>query len=820
MWTYRILKTPWTDRVPNEEVLRRVGRNRQLLTSTKRRKLEYQVHILRNDKYNLLQLILNGKIEGKHRIGRKTMSWLWNLRHWTGMSAGDLIVVSRDVAFNEELKSKEKRLNLDLEIDEANEEEHKDCNEDVAFNEEVKSKEKRLNLDLEIDEANEEEHKDCNEQFQALEAPSEGPFEDKQRDPKYFTLRIKDKDVAVSIDRLKPAYLKSDQVVYEANSEQSTSTKPKVSQPLIPQQEENELSVDCGYSGEMLAIQLRDRFATGLNHKGLEIELKQRWTELKAVEKGEEREVHFASRLVHASVYDDESKIERVWDLETVGIKDDRRYQVAPLKERDEDTMTLPRLELKAGPDATFYPKFYLCSQNGQSRRWKFACLHNYVLITFCLRFLFNFVDSAAVLLAARLQHFLRKVLTIKISETVCWTDLQITIHWIKGDPSNWKPYVANRLREIQTLTNNTQGWYHCPGSDNPADLLTRGITANVLIQSKLYDILNVRVVAYMLRFLNNAKRKRDKTVGDLTSDELEAFELHLRKQCQCHEYAKKIPYLKGCGVIKHDSNVLTLNPFLDDIGLLCVGGRLQNHYGDYNVKHPVTLRGAIPFAPLPKDCITKAKAFQATGLDFAGPLYVKENKREKVYIFLFTCAVTRAIHLELVSNLNTETSLLALGEFMARRGVPQIIYSDNAKTFKRLAGDFQELSNIMESEDIRRLATNFRIKWKFILERAAWWGGFWESLVRNVKTALKASVGRFLLNRDQSSTLITEIEAKINGRPLTYITDDHDELLPLTPSHVLIGYGETTVPQILRKADGNELRKQRRQRMQAMDHF
>ncbi|KAF2892544.1 hypothetical protein ILUMI_13629 [Ignelater luminosus] len=220
------------------------------------------------------------------------------------------------------------------------------------------------------------------------------------------------------------------------------------------------------------------------------------------------------------------------------------------------------------------------------------------------------------------------------------------------------------------------------------------------------------------------------------------------------------------------------------------------------------------------KNRITKAKAFQVTGLDFAGPLYVKENKREKGYVILFTCDVTRAIQFELDSNLRTETSLLALRRFMARRGVPQIIYSDNAKTFKRLAGDFRELGNIVESEDIRRLAANFRIKWKFIVERPAWWGGFWERLVRSVKTALKASVGRFLLNRDQLSTLIIKIEATINGRPLTYITDDPDELLPLTPSHLLIGYAEATVPQILRKAVGNELRKQCRQRMQATDYF
>lgn len=84
----------------------------------------------------------------------------------------------------------------------------------------------------------------------------------------------------------------------------------------------------------------------------------------------------------------------------------------------------------------------------------------------------------------------------------------------------------------------------------------------------------------------------------------------------------------------------------------------------------------------------------------------------------------------------------------------------------------------------------------------------------------MKAAVGRYLLNKDQLSTLITVIEATINGRPLTYIADNPNEPLPLKPSHFLIGYGETTIPQVPRQTDGNELRKQWRQRMQAADYF
>ena len=86
--------------------------------------------------------------------------------------------------------------------------------------------------------------------------------------------------------------------------------------------------------------------------------------------------------------------------------------------------------------------------------------------------------------------------------------------------------------------------------------------------------------------------------------------------------------------------------------------------------------------APLPEDRIKPAPPFTNVGLDFAGPLYLKDSD-EKVYICLFTCAVTRAVHLELVCDMTTERFLLALRRMIARRGMCSIIWSDNAKTFK-----------------------------------------------------------------------------------------------------------------------------------------
>lgn len=98
MWVYRrILKIPWTAKIRNEEVLRRINKDRQLFDTIKKRKTAYFGHIMRNEKYNFLQLIIEGKIEGRRGIGRKKMSWLRNIRQWTGLhNIQTLIHTARD----------------------------------------------------------------------------------------------------------------------------------------------------------------------------------------------------------------------------------------------------------------------------------------------------------------------------------------------------------------------------------------------------------------------------------------------------------------------------------------------------------------------------------------------------------------------------------------------------------------------------------------------------------------------------------------------------------------------------------------------------
>ncbi|GFX07394.1 integrase catalytic domain-containing protein [Trichonephila clavipes] len=163
-------------------------------------------------------------------------------------------------------------------------------------------------------------------------------------------------------------------------------------------------------------------------------------------------------------------------------------------------------------------------------------------------------------------------------------------------------------------------------------------------------------------------------------------------------------------------------------------------------------------------------------GIDIAGPLFLKTG--EKVWITLFTCAVYRALHIELVNALSSDAFLLALRRFIARRGRPRIIYCDNGTNFR---GAFNDLAKL-DWHKISRETSTQKIVWKFIPPTAAWWRGWWERLVRIIKELLRRSLGKSIL-----STAICDCEFLINSRPLDYISENPQELIPLTPAMFLI---------------------------------
>ncbi|GFX56259.1 integrase catalytic domain-containing protein [Trichonephila clavipes] len=144
------------------------------------------------------------------------------------------------------------------------------------------------------------------------------------------------------------------------------------------------------------------------------------------------------------------------------------------------------------------------------------------------------------------------------------------------------------------------------------------------------------------------------------------------------------------------------------------------------------------------------------------------------------------------MSDMSTKCFLLALRRFLARIGNCKVIYSDNARTFKAAETELAYFSNILKDSEFQNFVADKGIHWKFIVERAPWWGGFYECLVKTIKNPLRKILGRALLTFEELSTILSEVEVIVNHRPLTYVENVPGEPEPLTPAHFLeLGYGD-----------------------------
>lgn len=182
------------------------------------------------------------------------------------------------------------------------------------------------------------------------------------------------------------------------------------------------------------------------------------------------------------------------------------------------------------------------------------------------------------------------------------------------------------------------------------------------------------------------------------------------------------------------------------------------------------------PEAPLPENRVRDTAVFEVVGIDLGGPLCLLDE--EKSWFVIFTCAVYRAMHLELIKSLSTDGFIQALRRFIARRGRPEVVYTDNGTNFVGT----ENLMKRLDWEEISKHTSARRIKWIFNPPSAPWWGGWWERLVAMVKQLLRRNLGRRILDYEEMNTILCDCEQVINSRPLTYLTEDPDELIALTP--------------------------------------
>ena len=179
---------------------------------------------------------------------------------------------------------------------------------------------------------------------------------------------------------------------------------------------------------------------------------------------------------------------------------------------------------------------------------------------------------------------------------------------------------------------------------------------------------------------------------------------------------------------------------------------------------------------------------FSYVGVDYFGPYFVKRGRVQMTrYGCLFTCLKIRAVHIEVVHSLDTDSFINALQRFMSRRGQVKMLQSDNATNF---VGAEKELRVAVEGWNTNRIGNFLRqnsIQWCFNPPAASHMGGVWERQIRSVRRIRSALMKEQVVDDESLCTLFCIVESVINNRPLTTVSDDHRDQDPLTPNHLLL---------------------------------
>ncbi len=569
-------------------------------------------------------------------------------------------------------------------------------------------------------------------------------------------------------------------------------------------------------------------------------------------------------------------------------------------------------------------------------------------------------LELTASLIGCRLLKTVREALDKPDMKAVLWSDSMITCMWLRKPSDSWKEFIANRVKEIHSLSHEVE-FRFIPGKQNPADLATRGITAAEFIESKAWlhgpdwlvedrakwpeepfattdeeqEALNeakltfstepwlhqfeeypgekakgaegvhrealanwlvadleaeptivaaakkeahgaeedpiaylkkrfsdwgllLRVTAYLLR-LSRGRLAIEHQSQEVDPKLVQPSELVMARnfwvgQMQKECFQSTLNALKKKKSLDKRNKLKGLLPFVDDEGLLRVGGRLQHSDLPEEARHPLiiprkhkltellirnvheeayhagpdwtlyhvrqmywlllgrkTVLSALKscilckrwraslaqqaMAPLPAVRTREALPFEKIGLDFAGPCYVirDQNKQDdqetKNWIALFVCMVTRAVHVEVVSDVTAEAFLRAFRRFCARRGIPVELWSDNARTFEKANKELMELWTMQEMNKVFKMVSDQGCSWRFNTPSAPWQGGVFERLVKLIKDPLKKIISTTVVTHDELVTWVTEIEGIVNGRPLSSVTENCEDTLPISPNMLLWGH-------------------------------
>ena len=512
-------------------------------------------------------------------------------------------------------------------------------------------------------------------------------------------------------------------------------------------------------------------------------------------------------------------------------------------------------------------------------------------------------LELQAAVLASRLYKTILEELTIEIDDVIFMTDSMISLSWIRNRARTFKTFVATRVGEIQSNTDPSK-WRHISGEDNIADVLSRGLKASelngswengpdflrqqrqqwpeevkvessspdadfekerrretmVLAASQSCDVVDykrfsswrklVRVTALVLKFVKklkaNLRNKAKETNEGLTPTEIEEGEMYIIKSVQ-----KSLKARIEKGELK------SLSPFIDDNGVIRVGGRIDRAIASFEQKHPVLLPYGHPvsmlitrhvhenghsgvaatmakirlkywilrghklaktvkyrctrcrvfqhkteiqeMAELPKERLAlNTPPFHFTSCDYFGPLSVRvgRNKTAKYYGVIFTCLNTRAVHLELAVDCSTMEFLQVLRRFFSIRGQPAMILSDNGTQFVGAERELRKMTEGLSTDELKEFCAEKGTRWKFVTPGAPHQNGCAESLVKSCKHALRKAIGEQVLTPFELYTCLLEVGNLVNQRPIGRIPTDPDDGSYISPNDMILGRASGNVAQ------------------------
>ncbi|XP_058817668.1 uncharacterized protein LOC131680977 [Topomyia yanbarensis] len=323
---------------------------------------------------------------------------------------------------------------------------------------------------------------------------------------------------------------------------------------------------------------------------------------------------------------------------------------------------------------------------------------------------------------------------------------------------------------------------------------------------SSYSDLL--RRTAYWLRLIKllRTPRKDRKAPTFLSTEELKRAENTLVRLVQREVFVEEWKALSKENAVSKSSPLRWFNPFVSHDQLIRLGGRLKHSIVSENTKHPAVLPTRHILATRRQECSSTHYPTVSDMLpietidrvDYFGPLYVRPAPRRtavKAYVAIFVCLCTKAVHLELVTDLSTDRFLQALRRFVARRGRCTDIYSDNGTNFVGARNKLQDFLRLLKdshhNDVVSKQLAKEGIQWHFNPH----FGGIWEAAVRSAKNHLLKVVGETPVSPEDMNTLLVQVEGCLNSRPLTPMSDDPNDLQPLTPAHFLVGESLQAVP-------------------------